>query len=531
MNDFIVVGSGPCGAQAAQTLVELGGRVLMLDAGITPKHDYASITPDEQFLDIRRTCDGQHRFFLGENFEGISLGDTRTGSSLPPPRKYITGRVDELTPSRSANFMQLESLALGGLGAAWGLGSFTMSDNELIHMGLCPAEMRKSYDCVSARIGISADTDNIFAGGLGNALPALEIDESAEILYQHWLKKKSELAGRGIHVAKTPLALLSRDFDGRRACQYHDMEFWSDHGAAAYRPQLTIDRLKKSNLFEYRPGALVTRFKSYEGRADVEYLDLQTMGGKTAACRKLVLASGVFGTARIALRSFGMHGQEIPLLCNQYYYVLCMRPGLFGRELRNRRHSMGQLVMAYDARGDQSHLPVASILSYRSLLLSRLIKDTPLACREAIPAMKFLHTGFTIAGIHFPDYRSELKSLRLEPGGDSPAGDHLQIDFSLKDKEKARIHADKKALFSGLRKLGCWPAMTVDPGHGASIHYAGTLPFGTCCSPLLTYPDGRLNGLGNVFVADGSPFTFLPAKGITLTLMAYADFAARMAAK
>ena len=40
--------------------------------------------------------------------------------------------------------------------------------------------------------------------------------------------------------------------------------------------------------------------------------------------------------------------------------------------------------------------------------------------------------------------------------------------------------------------------------------------------PLRTAPSGKLNQTRHVFLADSAPWTFLPAKGPTLTLMANA---------
>ena len=41
--------------------------------------------------------------------------------------------------------------------------------------------------------------------------------------------------------------------------------------------------------------------------------------------------------------------------------------------------------------------------------------------------------------------------------------------------------------------------------------------------PLTTEPSGRLRGTHGVFVADGAALAYLPAKGLTLTLMANAN--------
>jgi choline dehydrogenase-like flavoprotein len=66
------------------------------------------------------------------------------------------------------------------------------------------------------------------------------------------------------------------------------------------------------------------------------------------------------------------------------------------------------------------------------------------------------------------------------------------------------------------------PVHIMRPPAGASIHYAGTLPFGNDDVPLTCKATGRLRGSANVYVADSSTWRFLPAKGLTFTLMANA---------
>jgi hypothetical protein len=87
----------------------------------------------------------------------------------------------------------------------------------------------------------------------------------------------------------------------------------------------------------------------------------------------------------------------------------------------------------------------------------------------------------------------------------------------------------EKAVRAAFMKIGCYPLRRIQPGHGGSIHYAGSLPFSADEMPGSTHPSGRLHGTRSVFVADGSGFTYLPAKGITLTLMANAHRTAKAA--
>jgi choline dehydrogenase-like flavoprotein len=57
---------------------------------------------------------------------------------------------------------------------------------------------------------------------------------------------------------------------------------------------------------------------------------------------------------------------------------------------------------------------------------------------------------------------------------------------------------------------------------GFSVHYAGTLPMTAADRPLTTTREGRVRGFTNLYVVDGATFPALPAKNLTLTLMANA---------
>ena len=109
-----------------------------------------------------------------------------------------------------------------------------------------------------------------------------------------------------------------------------------------------------------------------------------------------------------------------------------------------------------------------------------------------------------------------------------PSG--LYIYILSDDEERANVQREGK-LKSGLRSLGCYPLKTIHTPHGGSIHYAGTLPFDETQKPFTLSPQGRLAGTKTVFVADGSGFRYLPAKGLTLTLMANAHQVAQHAMK
>ena len=166
MEDFIVVGSGCTGAMAAQTLVEAGAKVCMLDAGFSDD-TYKHIIPNQDFIHLRQTDEEQHRYFLGDDFEGIPWGNVTTGAQLTPPRRYVIEKVKEFLRFESSTFFPMESLAYGGLGSTWGVGCNVFSDSELEKCGLDKNKMKDAYKVMASRIGISAGKDDAKAYTIG----------------------------------------------------------------------------------------------------------------------------------------------------------------------------------------------------------------------------------------------------------------------------------------------------------------------------------------------------------------------------
>ena len=190
---------------------------------------------------------------------------------------------------------------------------------------------------------------------------------------------------------------------------------------------------------------------------------------------------------------------------------------------------MAQLVLCHDEGQSHSDVAVGCLFSYRSLLLFRLLKEAPLNFSDGRRIMQCLQSSFVIAGIHHPDSMGTHKYVQLVDDIESITGDRLEAHYSLSHEEALKTDRRERQYLKALRILHCYPIKRVYPGYGASIHYGGTLPFSAeekVCSIAL---NGRVHGTKRVFVADGSGFRYLPAKGPTFSLMANAHTVAEHA--
>jgi len=521
--DAIVVGSGPAGVNAAVPLVEAGWNVALVDYG-NRDATYAPLISEAPFSRLRSTDAAQHRYFLGDRFEGLPSGELRVGAQLTPPRQYVYADVSRWMPVVSETFSAMESLAQGGLGNAWGAGAFCFSSGELAEIGLAPAVMRSHYERVAARIGVSGMRDDLlpFLGDSEWLMPPLQLDSNAERLLARYVARRRKLQAAGFYLGQTRLALCTRPHAGRAAYGYQDMDFWADPGRSVYRPRWTLEELAQRPNFAYLDRRFVLSFaETADGQVRIETRHADCDRTQILQAGVLVLGAGTLSTTRIVLRSLRRYGHPVPLLCNPYTYVPVVNLHSLGRAARDERCSLAQLTAIY-APADGGDLVQTQFYSYRSLLTFKLMKEVPLGGREALRALRLLMNAFGILGINHADRPARTKSCTLQPGRhDRP--DELHIEYKPTPDEECRRIEHEKQVLRCFRRLGCWPVKRVAPGEGSSIHYAGTLPIDLTDRELTCDQECRLRGTSNVYLADGSVFGYLPAKGLTLSIMANAD--------
>jgi choline dehydrogenase-like flavoprotein len=520
VTDAIVVGSGPGGVNAATRLVEAGRRVVLLDYGNRDER-YASLIPDRPFTELRHADADQHRYFLGDCFEGLPFGGVRVGAQLTPPRMHILADAAERIPVDADGFSVSMSLARGGLGAGWSAGVFPFTDHELGDMALDVAELRTHYDAVTERIGVCGARDDLelFFPSSPTMMAPLDIDVSAETVLARYAKRRAVLNAEGFFLGRARLAVCTKIHRGRGPHGYLDLCYWADKDRSVYRPQWTLEELLAHPNFTYVDRRFVERFAEDGDRVRVIARHAETGAEESHEARALVLAAGTLGSAWLVLRSLERYDTPVPILCNPYTYVPTLNTGMLRRGARDRRYSLAQLTAVLRVPDGRGRIVQAQLFSYRSLLTFKLMKELPLAYRDSLRILRVLVPEFAILGIHHEDRPGPGKTCTLRRG--SP--DRLEIRYQPSADEGRRIDAEEAMLLRAFRRLGCWPLRKVRPGHGASLHYAGTFPICEADRELTCDRDGHLRGTRAVYLADGSIFPWIPPKGLTFNLMANAD--------
>lgn len=522
----VIVGSGCSASMAAQTLVDAGEKVTMIDVGVQSHHEPA--IPNKDYLSIRKAEPQQYEYFLDKNIEEVNRSQVAKGAQITAPRNYMLYGTNKYIPLQSDTFSPLESLGYGGLGIAWGLQCWEYSPSDLLKVGLDTSQMDDAYNTISQRIGISATADSAAAYTIGNLktfLPSPHMDRNHSQIYKKYLDKQSYFNKRGVHIGRTPLALLTKDMGKRKAYKYQDMDFYSDQHLSAWRPYITVNELRKRPNFEYIGDHLVTSFSEKSKYIVVSCLNTKTDKKVNFYCRKLILSSGALGTARIVLRSLGTEQTKLPLLSNPHTYIPCLQTALVGKGVEKNKLGFGQLSVFLDKDGNGSS-SVASSYSYQSLMLHRIIREVPLDLRAARKILRYLTPGLIIMIVQHADSRSKDKYLKLIKNTKTVTGDMLQAKYKPTEGEDLMGTNNEKQYAKIMRKLNTYPLKRIKLPNGAAIHYAGILPFSKSVKEFTLSPSGRLNGTKNIYVADSSGFNYLPAPGLTFTLMANAHIVA-----
>jgi len=524
--DILIIGSGASAVHTALPLVEAGRDVLMVDVGITDDKKNKLI-PKDDWKTNREKDEDQWRYFLGEDFEGIPMGPVRVGAQLTPARQHLHKKSDEIFPTKNHHFAAMQSTALGGLGTGWGASSMPFSGGDFKGWPIYESDFEAHYQAIADHIGMCGPDGDDLSDFLGATIPSQKpprLDSNAESIMSRYEKKREYFNSMKFFLGHSRLAIRSgsKDKNGAdRKLRYLDMEFWGDVDQSVYRPRKTLEELQKHSNFKFQNGLCVLVFKEEDDGVVLTLQDVQTKEIIQQKANTIFIAAGAINSAKIVLNSFEKYHEPLPLLSNPYTYFPSLNFPRIGQPTKDKRHSLTQLTMLYDHNGDGKHLVQPQLYSYRSLLLFKLIKESPLPTRESMKLFQAIQDYLVIIGVFHEDRHAKSKHLLLRKG-ESVDHNWLEIRYQRPESELNNQREKEAALCRIFRKLGILPLKRIFPGDGASIHYAGTLPMSLKAKEFTLDTNGKLHNTKRVYISDGSGFPHLPAKGLTMTLMANA---------
>ncbi|MFQ5697637.1 MAG: GMC oxidoreductase [Myxococcota bacterium] len=524
---IVVVGSGPSGLHFAQTLLEKGHAVRLLDVG-HPRPDAA--LSDLDLDGLKRSLPDPTRYFLGDRWQSLVLpGEDSEYYGFPPSKDYVFRGVDGFE-WRASGFEPLLSFAAGGLAEAWTGGCYPFHDGDLLDFPFDYAALAPHYARVAARIGISGVADDL-AGPFpvhAGLQPPLDLDlHSATLLERYEHHRQVASARLQCRMGRARLATLSRPHAGRAACSYTGRCLWGCPSDALYTPAVTLRECLGHPRFEYLPGRLVSHFRFSQGGRIHQVIARRAADGawESFDVARLVLAAGTLATSRIVLESIRRDSAESVelggLMDNRQVLMPFVNLRLIGRPFESASYQYHQLAIGFDPGGPAEYVH-GLVTTLKSALVHPIVAALPTSIGSGLRLFRDLHAALGLVNINFSDRRREENRLGLELQPGSRA--RLAIDYSPAAGEAARVRRATRRFRRLLWQLDCVapPWMTRMRPMGASVHYAGTLPMTSDPRPLTTDPQCRSRDFPNLWIADGATFPSLPAKNLTFTLMANA---------
>jgi choline dehydrogenase-like flavoprotein len=502
----IIVGSGVAGVHAALPLVEAGISVAMIDGGNTAPKILEE--PVDDFITMRTSRYDQWRWFLGEDYSNIALQGIRGaygGGMVGGNKEYVVKNSSEELPLKTDRETAIvQSVACGGLAAAWGAACTEYDAETLQALGLNVHNIQEEYAELRSFIGISG-TESYMQS-------PLQLDNNAQVMLRSAKKHPAWFAKKSVKIVQPSSAVLTEPLDNRRPTQYSDMDYYSDYGRSIYRPQWTLEYLQTFPNFTYISPYIVTRLIP-----NTDFIRIITRNRTTNVEQEYtadysVLAAGAIGTARIVLQSFGTDGDTLPLFAKTHAFIVGIQCNSYRKYASTQRTSLCQLVMV------DTHKKIASfcaqIYSYRSLLVFRLLTSIPFALRQTFYFMSVILPRIILVDVRFSH---EYPQSSIEYRHNTV---HVttSVDYEVKKERKLSM----KTCVQALRKCGVLPIKKFFQSEGTASHYAGTLPINDESQKFFTTQQFSVNIDKRIYIADSSSFKILPALPQTFTIMAYA---------
>ena len=528
MKRIVVVGSGASGVHFALSALEKGHEVVLLDVGHTGP---PPLNPSDSFVRLKATLPDPISYFLGSQFETVRFpSDRNEYYGFPPNKQYVFAGVPQFR-ARASGFDPLASFARGGLAEAWTGGTYPLNDAELADFPLTYDDLAPYYARVARRIGVSGESDD-----LADVMPVhdglqapLRLDPHGQHLYERYRRTRVTFARRlSCRMGRSRVATLSQDLDDRRACGYLGRCLWGCPIGSLYTPSVTLDACHRYASFRYCPGRHVSHF-TFDEKRRVTSIIADTADAATperVPIDSLVLAAGTLSSTRIFLESMRRGTGAAPvlrgLMDNRQIMMPFVTLAMIGRPADPDTYQYHQLCLGFEAATAKEYVH-AQLTTLTTALIHPIVQSVPVDLAAALTLFGNVHAALGLANVNLHDTRRHDSFVTLDDAPDNIAAP-LLVQYVPPADEPLRLRRELRRIRKALWMLGCIvpPFMTHIRPMGASVHYAGTLPMTTAPAPLTTSRDGRSHDFDNLFFVDGTTFPFLPAKNLTLTLMANA---------
>ena len=495
-------------------------RVLMLNAG-RETTDNSEINKHDTLRRLRQSS--KHwKIMIGERFERFEADRSASPKYRVPAYHQAFIEFKQRYTIRTDNFTVYGSLARGGLSNLWGAGVSRFDDVDLKEFPIGFEDLRRSYQHVTQRIGVSGSNDDDlsdFHGREESLQPPLVPRGNARLLYNRYLSRPGPAHKRGVSLGHNRSAILTLDHQNRQGCVNCGLCTYGCASQSIWSAQHDLAKLLQFPNFNYRDGAFV----SYLRRLDTGYEvgvgpDRHRVTGKIQA-KRVVLASGTIGSTRLVMDALGLHGKNRELLSSMMaFFAFVMPHWRIGGLVDEDVFGIGQLSFRVAEPNSYERYSSGYIFLADTNPISDFLHYMPFAYPLSRRIARRLQP-ILLLGTCYLDGSYSRNTIRVRPSGD------VEIRGDCTSSAAPAIDTMITQLGGALMHYGAYllPGSISLGDVGADSHYAGTVPMRTAPRVGEANSHGEVQGLPGVYVVDGSALTTLPAKVHTLSIMANAD--------
>ncbi len=513
--DTVIVGSGAAGIAAALELEHSGTAIIDVgNIASSPFHP-------ETLSDAKRS--GELEELLGSNWEMLAnLDSPKIHSKLRASQmRYVHSGVPFSVTDESKSIVNSGrgSYARGGFANAWGAQVYRYTQSDLDALGDWPvmaSELEPYYNRLEAHMGVSGLVDDLssFFGGAEKLLAPSPIIPSASRLLSLYQRKKDKVNKSGLLLGRPRLAVLTEDYAGYSAYNFGETEFFNTGHNSIYTPQRTLDELISRGKIKYLPRIRLDGYLEKNGHVELLTSNVDSGENVRIKTNRLLLACGALQTARLVMLNNRALDASLSVLEHPPTLLPVIMPSSIASELPVISYPI-QLAGCFDHAGEKQML---SIYYAGGMLRSDLLPDLPFSMKENLWLLKNILSGLFVVQIWRPSIPHLKNRLKLD------VDNEIRLEYPVSPNN----HGIQNLLRS-FRKIGLYghERFAQESPVGWGFHFAGTLPMKETPSEFNTDRLGRLWNCKRVHAIDGSVLPSLPAKNLTLTIMANA---ARIAA-
>jgi len=514
-----IVGSGPAGVACAHALIGRGIPVTLLDAGVEMEPDLRQVLA---------TMSAQPpSAWSGADVERIKRPTEASDGAIPLKAAY-----GSLFPYRhAAKRLSLDahgvdaspSYARGGFSNVWGATVLPYHPRDIVDWPVRFEELAPHYTAVGRLMHVAEQNDRLaseFPLFTDGSRP-LKRSRQAEALMRDLEANADALERDGWRFGYSRLAVMANAAGATGGCVYCGLCLYGCPYGLIYNSSATLEQLRRSDRFSYRPDVVVSRVE--ESGGTVRILGESRTSGEALSfdADRVYLAAGAFNTTAILLASLDAFDQPVAVLDSQLFLVPTLRfqgvPAVADEQL----FTLSQIFFELIKPSISSKTIHMQIYSYNDWYVTAMKRRIGALFPLARPWLTTLLSRLMAVQGYLP---SELSpgikaTLRRAGGGHTlvlEAEDNARsspvIDEIIGTLRRHRRHLRAVAL-TPLLERGA-------PGRG--YHTGGSFPMRAQPSRFESDRWGRPYGFARVHVVDATVFPSIPSGPITFSVMANA---------